>query len=194
MTVVRRIEISLIRTRYQPITRVRTKRGIYLWDCSGMADWILRRAAPRARRGLRKGRPQARDFYHAIRRSPTRGQRRGWQRLTGPGDVRPGDLFAWLKPPMFRKRKNTGHVGFILDTPQPHPRFRNVWLMRVADASRFRHEKDSRKPGAGGGFGTGYIAFLMGASGQPVAYGWYGTPQSVATFVPTRIVFGRVLR
>jgi len=194
LAVVRRIESGLTRTRYQSVTRVRAKRGVYLWDCSGMADWILRRSARGARRGLRKWRPLARDFYYAIARSPTKGQRRGWRRLKGPGDVRPGDLFAWLKPPIFRRRKNTGHVGFILSTPQPHPRHRNVWLMRVADASRFRHEKDSRKAGGGGGFGTGIIAFQVQSGGRPVAYGWYGSLQSIATFVPTKIVFGRVTR
>ncbi len=194
MALVRRIESRLTRTLYQHVTRVRAKRGIYLWDCSGMANWILRRTAPGARKGLRKWRPLARDFYYAIARSPTKGQRRGWRRLKGPGDIRPGDLFAWLKPPIFRKRKNTGHVGFILSTPQPHPRYRNVWLMRVADASRFRHEKDSRRVGAGGGFGTGIIAFSVQTSGKPVAYGWYGSPQPVNTFVSTRIVFGRVTR
>jgi hypothetical protein len=194
LAVVRRIQARLTRTRYQPITRVYHKRGVYLWDCSGMADWILRRAAPDARRGLRKWRPLARDFYYAIARSPTRGQRRGWRRLRSPADVRPGDLFAWLKAPLFRKRKNTGHVGFILTTPQPHPRQPNVWLMRIADASHFQHEKDSRPVGGAGGFGTGIIAFLVDSTGQPTAYGWYGSLQSVSTFVPTRIVFGRVTR
>ncbi|MGE0403876.1 MAG: hypothetical protein AB7T06_44625, partial [Kofleriaceae bacterium] len=34
--------------KYQASTKVDVKRGIYYWDCSGMASWILRRAAPTA--------------------------------------------------------------------------------------------------------------------------------------------------
>jgi hypothetical protein len=38
------------------------------------------------------------------------------------------------------------------------------------------------------------IAFLTDQSGTPIAYGWYGESQDPATYVPTQIVFGRVVR
>ena len=56
--------------------------------------------------------PLARDFYRAIERAPTDRPARGWQRLTDVATLAPGDLFAWLKPEMFKQRANTGHVGF----------------------------------------------------------------------------------
>lgn len=194
MTLLEQIEAGMTGTRYQHFTRVRFKQGLFYWDCSGMADWIIRRTAPRAHRSLRRERPVARTFYRTIARSPTEGDRGGWQRLTGPEKIAPGDVFAWVKPPMFRKRKNTGHVGFVISTPQPHPRFANVWTLRIADATRIRHEHDSRPRGGEGGFGTATIAFLFHANGAPLAYGWYGSRQRPNTFVPTKIAFGRLVR
>ncbi|MFH2009830.1 MAG: hypothetical protein ABI333_24765 [bacterium] len=191
VTILGNITRTLKSTRYHHATRVSPKRGVYDWDCSGMVDWILRRSAPRAQRAMRSGRPLARDYYNVILGSPTGKARRGWQRLHGPRDARPGDLFAWLKPPHWR-RKTTGHVGFLLSRPRRHRVWARIWLMKVADASRYRHENDSRPAGGPGGFGTGTIAFLVDTQGAPLAYGWYGSPQPPNTFVRTQIVFGRV--
>lgn len=189
-----RVKQRMRDTKYQHWISVNERKGKYFWDCSLMVTWVLRRAAPRARRALPRRRALAKDFYRIIARSPTHRPRRGWLRLSGPAQIRPGDLFAWLKPPFWRKRKNTGHVGFILGAPRPHPRHANVWLFRIADATRYLHEKDTR-PGTGrGGFGLGTVAFLFGSNGTALAYGWYGSRQNPRTFVPTRIVFGRVVR
>lgn len=188
------IELTMKATKYQHVTRVNRQEGLYLWDCSGMADWVLRKAAPGARSALRRKRPLARDFYNIIARSPTDKARRGWRRLEGPDKIAPGDVFAWLKPDFWRHHKNTGHVGFIVETPQPHPQFINVWVMRIADATRMLHENDSRPQGGEGGYGTGTIAFLFHADGSPLAYGWYGSGQHPRRFVPTKIAFGRVTR
>ncbi len=108
--------------------------------------------------------------------------------------VAPGDVFAWLKPPMFKARANTGHVGFVVGKPWRHPRHAGVWLLRIADSTRELHGNDSRPMGGEGGFGTATIAFLVNSAGSPVAYGWYGELQDPATYVPTQIAFGRVFR
>jgi hypothetical protein len=115
-------------------------------------------------------------------------------RVEGPGDICPGDVFAWLKPPFWKKRKNTGHVGFVMSTPRPHPLHEGVWLMRIADATRYLHEDDTRDEEGEGGFGLGTIAFLFDGDGTAIAYGWYGSAQPPETFVPTGIVFGRVTK
>ena len=188
------IEHGLTATTYQHHIAVDTRRGIYRWDCSIMAAWILGRAAPAARRAIGVDKPLARDFYRVIERAPTDRPGRGWQRLADVAALEPGDLFAWLKPEMFKQRANTGHVGFALSKPWRHPRFAGVWLLRIADATTELHGDDSRPPGGQGGFGTATIAFLVDAAGAPRAYGWYGEPQDPATFVPTEIVLGRVFR
>ena len=181
-------------TRYQGRTSVNHKKGTYYWDCSGMAGWILKRTAPVARKKLGKKRPLARDFYDIIAKSSTKKSRRGWRRLANPEQVGPGDIFAWRKPKIFRKRKNTGHIGFVISTTQPHPDHKNVWVMGIADSTRILHGNDSRPQGGDGGFGTGTIAFLVDDKGTPIAYGWYGAGQDPATFIHTKIAFGRVVK
>jgi len=183
---------NLTVTKYRHNARIDTKKGVYEWDCSIMAAWILRRAAPRARATLPPDRPLARDFYSAIAAAGADQPRRGWLRLHGPSETIEGDVFAWLKPEMFRDHNNTGHVGFVVSKPWRHPKFPSVWLMRIADATRQLHEDDSRPDGGEGGFGIATIAFLVDASDAAIAYGWYGADQDPTTYVPTKIVFGRV--
>lgn len=188
------IERGLSSTRYQHQPKIDARRGIYLWDCSIMAGWILSRTAPDARRALAVDKPLARDFYRAIERAPTARPSHGWQRMTDPGALLAGDVFAWLKPALFKDRPNTGHVGFLVGTPWRHPKHEGVWLMRIADATTELHGADSRPVGGEGGFGTATIAFAVDGSGAAVAYGWYGEAQDPQTFVRTRILFGRVFR
>jgi len=188
------VEHGLTATKYQHRIAVDPRRGIYNWDCSIMATWILERTAPAARRAIGVDKPLARDFYRTIERAPTEQPARGWQRLTDIAALAPGDLFAWLKPEMFKQRANTGHVGFAVGRPWRHPRFAGVWLVRIADATTELHGDDSRPPGGAGGFGTATIAFLVDGTGAPRAYGWYGEAQDPATFVPTEIAFGRISR
>lgn len=193
MATLERIESSLVLTRYQSQTIVNEPRGVYYWDCSGMATWILRRSAPVARLALHSGRPVARNYYDVIARSPVESSARGWTRLAHPDQIRPGDLVSWLKPPHW-KRNNTGHVAFIMTTAKRHPRFDDVWLMRIADATSVRHGDDTRPKKGDGGFGIGTIAFRVDPEGQPWAYGWYGARQPPDSFVPTEIAFGRVVK
>jgi hypothetical protein len=188
------IEHSLTATKYQHRIAVDTRKGIYRWDCSIMAAWILARTAPAARRALGVDKPLARDFYRTIERARTDRPDRGWQRLTDVAALAPGDVFAWLKPAMFKQRANTGHVGFAIGKPWRHPKFDGVWLVRIADATTELHGDDSRPPGGEGGFGTATIAFLVDARGAPRAYGWYGEAQPPETFVATDVALGRVFR
>ena len=188
------IEHGLTSTKYQHRIAVDTRKGIYRWDCSIMVAWILERTAPAARRAIGVDKPLARDFYRTIQRARIDRPDRGWQRLPDVAALAPGDLFAWLKPEMFKERANTGHVGFAIGKPWRHPKFADVWLLRIADATTELHGDDSRPVGGEGGFGTATIAFLVDATGTPRAYGWYGEAQDPATFVATEIVLGRVFR
>ena len=88
-----------------------------------MAAWILARTAPAARSAIGLDKPLARDFYRTIERARTDRPERGWQRLTDVAALVPGDVFAWLKPEIFKQRANTGHVGFVVRKPWRHPKF-----------------------------------------------------------------------
>src|SRR5688572_27788585 len=65
LAVIDEIRTSLVDTSYQARTKVDAKHGTYRWDCSGMAAWIMRRAAPTALQNLASSRPVARDFVAA---------------------------------------------------------------------------------------------------------------------------------
>lgn len=180
-----RVESTLQRTRYQHRTRVREARGEYYWDCSGMAGWVLARAAPRARRTLGRGRPVARTFARTIARAPTDRPRRGWQRIDDLADVRPGDLFAWERPPNFPSR-DSGHVGFVVHRPVRIAD--DLFAVRILDSTSLPHQDDSRS-GEATGTGRGTMTFVTDGEGHAEAYGWHGT-RSLG-HIETAVVFGR---
>jgi hypothetical protein len=185
------VQRSMRETRYQHQTVVRERDGVYLWDCSGMAAWVLRRAAPVAMRRITRARPVARDFVRAIEQAPTERAVAGWQRIERLADARPGDLFAWRRPRGFPSR-NTGHVGFVVDRPLPVVGMPGAYAARVADATSLGHQDDTRADDADGGFGLGTLVFLTDEVGRGVGYGWLGTQSQ--GYVVTPIVIGRVSR
>ncbi|MBI2897866.1 MAG: hypothetical protein HYY06_30185 [Deltaproteobacteria bacterium] len=191
LTVLGEVARSVRVTRYQHNTVVRPRSGVFLWDCSGMAAWVVGRAAPAARAAIQSSRPVARDFFGAIARAPVERPRRGWQRLERLADARPGDVFAWLRPPDW-PRRNTGHVGFILEPPSPVPGLPGAWAVRISDATSIPHQADSRTWPGDGGFGVGTLMFMTDAGGAPTHYGWHGTRAGFTA--ETRIVVGRVTR
>jgi hypothetical protein len=189
LAVVGRVRDSLVQTRYEHVTRVRVRQGMYLWDCSGMAAWMLKRSAPRALLALGSGRPVARDFHRVIGRAPAQRARNGWQRLAHIADARPGDVIAWVKPRGSTSR-NTGHVAFLLETPMAVADRDGTWAVRIVDATSFGHQNDTRAPGSGGGYGEGTLLVLTDSDGKPYAYGWHGTLSQAVML--TSIVLGRL--
>ena len=191
LEVLEQVRARLRQTRYQHATVVREREGLFFWDCSGMAAWVLRRAAPHAMRAITRGRPVARDFARVIARAPPRRPRAGWQRIERVEDARPGDVFAWRRPRGFPSR-NTGHVGFVVEAPIPVPAISGAWAVRIADSTSWGHEDDTRPNDGVGGFGLGTLVFLTDAMGRGTHYGWAGTRSE--GYVVTPIVFGRVVR
>lgn len=192
--VVERLDLiarTLRETAYEHVTAVREDDGVYRWDCSGMAAWVLRRTAPRAMRGITRERPLARDFVRAIERAPVGRSRGGWERLATLAEARPGDVFSWRRPRGFPSR-NTGHVGFVLSAPVRVPAIPGAWAVRIADATSWGHQDDTRPDDGIGGFGIGTIAFLVDDTGAGSHYGWWGTGSE--GYVVTPILVGRVSR
>lgn len=190
MEVIQGIRSNLRRTRYQHHRVVRERDGTYYWDCSLMAYWVLERAAPRSVRHLnRTRRPLAEHFVRALERAPRGRFRRGWKRIDHIEDVRPGDVFAWRRPRGFPSR-NTGHVGFVVAAPREVDGIPDAYAIRVADATRSRHQNDTRPWPGDGGFGIGTLVFLTDGEGHGTHYGWAGTFSG--GYVVTPILFGRV--
>lgn len=182
-----RVERRQRRTRYQHHTSVDEARGRYLWDCSGMTNWVLGRAAPRSLRGLGASRPRAMRYARVIERAPTTRPRRGWQRVP-IAEVRPGDVFAWETPIERFRRHATGHVGFVVSAPERvHD---DLWAVRIVDSTSGPHQDDTRPWDGVGGTGRGTMTFQTDARGDVVAYGWWGTESPA--YVRARVVFGRV--
>ncbi len=185
------LKTSVRASKYQASTKVRVADGVYDWDCSGMAAWILRRTAPTALRTLNSSRPVARDFATAIERAPSKKPRNGWQRIAQLADVMPGDVFAWRRPRGLPS-KNTGHVGFVVDRPRPVDGIPGAWAVQIADSTSSYHQDDTRADDADGGFGIGTLVFLTDEAGRATSYGWAGTRSE--WYIVTPIVFGRVSR
>jgi hypothetical protein len=186
-----RVRAGIRTTRYQHNTVVRERDGLFAWDCSGMAAWVMSRSAPRALASVGGERPVARDFYRAIMRAPIARARGGWQRLERISDARPGDVFAWLRPLDWPPR-NTGHVGFVLAAPVPVPWLPDAYVVRVADATSIAHQDDTRANDPAGGYGEGTLMFLTDGFGHGNAYAWHGTRSGAS--IQTNIVFGRLVR
>ena len=189
--VITAVKDSLVTTSYQHRTRVQQRKGRYDWDCSGMAEWMLKRSAPRALQALDKDRPRAIHFYRGIARAPKKQPRRGWQQLEHVSDARPGDVFAFPRSAISTSRV-TGHVGFFVETPWRVAGVERAWAARIVDSTRTPHQDDTRIDDDDGGFGFGTMMFIQDESGQTIAYGWYGTRS--AGYMPTHVVYGRVTR
>jgi hypothetical protein len=190
------IRDTMLSTRYRHTTFVRRKEGHYAWDCSGMANWILRRDAPRAFAAIGRKRPVAVSYWRVISRAPNHAPRRGWQQIADIRELRPGDVFAWRRPTYWPSTGNTGHVGFVMEAPEPvtDDRFAAVdaFTIRVVDATSLPHQDDTRDPEGDGGFGFGTLLFVTDEMGHPLAYGWFGARSRGV--IPTDIAFGRPFR
>ena len=185
------IEKTRRETRYLHQTRIDPRRGIFRFDCSAMAGWVMERAVPHARRTV-TGRPLARDFYHAIARLRP-GQRLGpWYRVPTVREARPGDVIAWIRPRWFPS-SNSGHVAFVVSAPTENRGPVRGQLVRIADSTRLPHEADSRRSGKSG-FGEGTMLLATDADGRPTGYGWHGSISQPDWIIPTQIVIGRPLR
>lgn len=196
LDVLSQIEASLTASRYTPVTRVDVRVGSYEFDCSGMAAWVLHRAAPAALHAVRRrsasGRVVARDFVRTIASVHPEKPAWAWTRVPRIEDAQAGDIIAWLKPAGW-KSNVTGHVGFVVASPQQSRRVEGGYLVRFADASRYQHQDDSRAGTDRDGFGVGTILIVADfETGAPRAYGWFG--EYSGWIAETQIVIGRPRR
>ncbi len=179
-------------TEYSHGLAVDVRRGIYVFDCSSMAQWVLKRATPVAENTLSRGlswRPLAADFQRRIARAQPGNERGGWRRVARVEDAQPGDVIAWLKPKIIDS-KNTGHVAFVVLPPLRVAGYSDAYLVRVVDATSLLHADDTRQAGSGFGFGT-ILLVVEPDTGAPRAYGWVGLEWRA---FETSIAIGRATR
>ena len=186
-----RIEASMTESQYTYGFSVNERKGIFNFDCSGMAYWVLKKATPRAAAALAyelEHRPLARDIYRRIASVPVDSPRYGWQRVARVDALEPGDVVAWIKPTEIQS-PNTGHVGFVVLPPARVPGSENAYLSRFADSTRLLHDDDTRQ--GRNGFGRGTLLLVSDPeTGAPIAYGWRGL--AWRSF-ETKIALGRPL-
>ncbi|WP_281320463.1 hypothetical protein [Polyangium sp. y55x31] len=195
MEVLHRIDQRVRTTRYVHVTRVDERAGRYDFDCSGMAAWVLSRAAPAAHAAVMRrngrGRPVARDYHDVIAAAPKDHPRGPWLRVARMADVRPGDIIAWRKPATVVSQ-NTGHVAFVVAPPQRLDRAGHRYLVRIADATSIPHGDDTRAEHKRSGFGYGTILlYLDEPHGEPTGFGWFGSPKRVD--FRTHVAIGRAV-
>ena len=185
------VENNLRHSRYSHTTRIDESKGSYEFDCSGMVAWVLRKTAPRAQASVayrtKRRRSLARDYYRRIAATKPGKARWGWQRVERVADAKPGDVISWLRPKIVRSH-NTGHVAFVVEPPTPIEGLDGVYALRIADASRYQHERDTRRGTGRNGFGVGTIAVVADSkTGAPIAYGWVGTRSRYLLVTPMAI-------
>jgi hypothetical protein len=187
-----RIEANHRAGSYDHNTRVRERDGVYHWDCSAMAAFILRRAAPGALAAVGGSRPVAASFYRTIARTPAHRTVGGWRQVARIIDALPGNVLAWQRPPWFPSN-NTGHVAFVVERPRLHPL---GVLVRIADATRLAHGDDTRDTEHGQtGLGRGTLLVATNPlTGAGVGYGWFGAQTHPDWVIPTPVVIGCAMR
>jgi hypothetical protein len=183
-------ELAAMRsTRYQHHTVVNEARGSFHYDCSGLVDYALGRAAPDDLQALpvsTSTRPLAADIERRLQAAGT-GTPGPWRAVPDVTSLRPGDLIAWLATED-STTGDTGHVMVVLEPARPNPDRAGEWLVRVADSTLSPHARDSRtRPTTG--LGTGTIGLVTDGAGHPTGFYWRGGLTRHPE--PTTIALGR---
>ena len=169
-------------TEYSHTTRVSESTGEYVFDCSGLACYVLRRQLPEHYRNIpmakKRARPLAVDFYQCFAAAPTQeAGRNGWRRIARLIDARPGDIVAWRSAAP-RPGGSTGHVVIVDDLPAKAAN--GEFRVAVIDSTSSRHGDDTRKTGQTG-LGRGTMWFAVDGEGKPAGYRWGSPKQQLRT-------------
>jgi hypothetical protein len=177
-------------THYQHRTHVDKAAGVYDMDCSGFADYLLKRIAPTQFAQLRvepgHTRPRAAMYFRLFdrsRKSPVP----GWEAVQKLGDARRGDLIAWELAASTQEPGDTGHVVIVAAAPVQQSE--DSYRVEVYDSSGIHHDDDSRPEGTSG-IGKGAITFKVDALGEPVGFQF----NSHAHFHREPIAIGRLVK
>jgi len=186
----RRIVSNLRSSRYSHKARVDEKSGTYILDCSSLACYILKRAAPASlslvTADANRTHARAANFYDTFLEAPTKDTRKGWQRVLKLVEAEPGDFIAWKREPCPRKG-STGHVAIVMKRPVKEKD--GAVRVVILDSSRSGHARDTRRKGDSG-VGVGTVWLRVDKSGAPVAVYWSSRKKKPRT---CPIAIGRVM-
>jgi hypothetical protein len=181
-------ELAAVRvSHYAHHTAIDEPHGVFDYDCSGFVGYAVSRVAPAAFAQLvaaTRPRPLAKDFYAFFASAQT-----SWHRVDRVADLAPGDMIAWLEPPVKHSR-NTGHVMIVDAAPvagaQP-----GELVVAIIDSSHSGHGRaDARIRDHRNGLGAGSIVLLVDSAGKPTGYRWSTSSHSIA--YATSIALGRL--
>ena len=161
---------SVKETHYEHKTHVDRAAGVFDLDCSGFADYLLKRMARDQYNQLPieagHTRPRAEiyyEFFAGLAQTP----KPGWQVVQHFSDVHRGDIIAWKKEAAAQESGDTGHVMIVAQSP-----LRTVadsYRVTVYDSTKSQHDNDTRAPGTNG-IGKGDLFFYVNAQDAPVAF------------------------
>ncbi|MBI2395149.1 MAG: hypothetical protein HYV09_36600 [Deltaproteobacteria bacterium] len=164
-------------TSYQHPTEVDEATGTFRYDCSGFLGYALKRVLPDHLVAVRTfsgvTRPLAKHFQTFFAALPVDGTKSGWTGVARAGDLEPGDVIAWLKPPE-QVSTNTGHVMIVRAKATPNPKRADEVLVLVIDASASPHGATDTRAPSGGGLGSGPVGLIVDGGGAPIRYRWTG--------------------
>ncbi len=193
-----RVQREMRASRYAPRNIPASTRttGVFVTDCSGFVNFVVRDAAPVSYGALRRARHTARptsgDYALGLRgRVPT------WSRVLRVADVRAGDVIAWTRPAGSR----AGHVMVVADVA--HKVGARRWTLAIVDSTSVPHGRtDTRRRdrrngpsstnGRPSGVGRGTIGLVVDARGRPIAYTWSAGDRRL--YRPSAITVSRALR
>jgi hypothetical protein len=177
-------ELAAVReSHYAHHTVIDEPHGVFDYDCSGFVGYALKRVAPQAFGELvaaTRPRPLAKDFYAFFAKH---------DHIERVADLAPGDIIAWLEPPVKRSR-NTGHVMVVDQAPVAGANPGEL-VVAIIDSSHSGHgHADARIRDHRNGLGAGSIVLLVDSDGKPTGYRWSLAPHSVR--YATAIALGHV--
>lgn len=147
-----------------------TTRGVYITDCSGFVDNILRKTSPHAYSSLVNATgalTPATQHYYTFFQELADNSDNYWNKVDDVGQLRAGDILVF-RYKNSRGIQTGGHVMVVMDKPI---RDTNMYFVRVADSAPTRHSEDTR-PIHEGGIGIGTLVLKASKSGRPAAYAW----------------------
>ncbi len=144
------------------------KTGRYAWDCVGMTDWILHRAAPQAWTAMHttlnigRGKVPTPSRWSNYLQGQNGNLPKSWQRETKISNLRPGSYL------LFQKNTNTRFVGHaVISAGKPVLMSDGTYALLVFDSTGTTHgpydsrwtdgraqRTKGRSNGSGLGFGT----------------------------------------
>jgi hypothetical protein len=168
-------------------------------DCSGFVSYVLGEVAPSQYELIcaeqpGKDYPQAKTFTKFFLALGPDAKSKGWLRLSGYTDLRPGDMIAWEKPinpdAQTIKKGNTGHVMIVAETPgalateKVGDKTVHFVPIKVLDCSSVSHFTPETLPPHvqqehRDGLGKGIVRLIVDDDSKLIGY-WEGTFSNVS--------------